>query len=87
MVVAKENGIVIRCFQISVFYAQIRVCHRSLRDRMAEALRNIETLCLDDSPVLIDFLSNIHLPVLRHFELRRCWVTYADIQRVLNAHL
>lgn len=54
---------------------------------MADGLSNIETLCLDDSPNLIDFMSNMELPVLRQFELGRCWVTYEDIERILNAHL
>ncbi|CAG8902312.1 unnamed protein product [Penicillium egyptiacum] len=87
MVVAKENDILVRCFQISGFYAHPRACVGSLRHKMADGLSNIETLCLDDSPNLIDFMSKVHLPVLRHFELGRCWVTYEDIQSVLNAHL
>lgn len=86
MIVAKENDILVRCFQISGFYARLRACGGALRDKIADGLSNVETLCLDDSPNLIDFMSNIDLPVLRRFELGRCWITCADIQKVLNAH-
>lgn len=86
MVVAKENGILVKSFQLSGFYAQLRACGGNLRDKMVDGLSNIESLSLDDSPNMIDFISSIHLPVLRHFELGRCWVTCADIQRVLITH-
>jgi hypothetical protein len=86
MVRAKDNGVVIRTFQISGFYSRLLVSDSELSRLASDALSSVEELQLIDSPSMLEFMSYVHLPSLRRFALESCWLWIPELEQFIVAH-
>jgi hypothetical protein len=62
VVVARENNVAIRTFEIRGFYSRAVTKDRSLRELAGEALSSVEELRLVDSPAMLAFVNQVPFP-------------------------
>lgn len=83
MITARRRGIVFQSFKVSGLYSPIETI---MRQKVEDALRDVEDIHIFDSPTLLDFMTTISLPSIRRLELGTCWIWPADLERVVLSH-
>lgn len=83
---AKQQSIKICILQVSGFYSSIAPDDLELPHQIRNGLANVEDLHLIDSPSLIDFFSEVHLPQIQRLEVGSCWLSVADLEKFVHVH-
>ncbi|KAL2801761.1 hypothetical protein BJX63DRAFT_426537 [Aspergillus granulosus] len=86
VVVARENDVTIRTFEIRGFYSRAVTKDRFLQQLAGEALSSVEELRLVDSPAMLAFVNQVPFPCLRRVELANCWLSIPTLEKFTRLH-
>jgi hypothetical protein len=86
VVVARQNDIAIRTFEIRGFYSRAVTKDSYLRELAGEAFSSVEELRLVDSPAMLAFVNQVPFPCLRRVELANCWLSIPTLQKFTRLH-
>ncbi|KAL2801734.1 hypothetical protein BJX63DRAFT_426550 [Aspergillus granulosus] len=86
VVVARENDVTIRTFEIRGFYSRAVTKDRFLQQLAGEALSSVEELRLVDSPAMLAFVNQVPFPCLRRVELTNCWLSIPTLEEFTRLH-
>ncbi|KAB8072499.1 hypothetical protein BDV29DRAFT_158520 [Aspergillus leporis] len=86
MIAAKANGVKTHAFEMLGLYTRIDQGDSMLRSLVGKAFHHIRDLRIINSPTLLEFLTHVHMPSLRRFELGNCWLSIESLEEFVQCH-